>query len=76
MSSPVAHDVAPDHTQIVLPMRDQETTSEEEHGPTAPIVDQPHGDLAATKNFIVTISKALYISDTLVMPLILLIIVE
>ena len=88
MSSPAAHDVAPDHAQIVLPMCDQETTAEEEHGLTALTGDQPHGDLeinfngtpweediwadkenlAATKNFIVTISEALYVSDTLVMP--------
>ena len=88
MSSPAAHDVAPDHAQIVLPMRDQETTAEEEHGPTAPTGDQLHSDLeinfngipweediwvdkedlAAMKNFIVTISKALYVSDTLVVP--------
>ena len=45
MSSPVAHDVAPDQAQIGLPMHDQETTAEEEHGPTAPTGDQPHGEL-------------------------------
>ena len=45
MSSPAAHDVAPDQAQIGLPMHDQETTAEEEHGPTTPTGDQPHGDL-------------------------------
>ena len=50
MSSPAAHDVAPDHAQIVLPMRDQETTVEEEHGLTAPTDDQPLGDLEINFN--------------------------
>ena len=45
MSSPAAHDVAPDQAQIGLPMHDQETTAEEEHGPTALTGDQPHGNL-------------------------------
>ena len=79
MSSPAAHNVAPDQTQkIGLPMPDQETTTKEDHGPSAPTGAQTHGeleidfngtpweediwadkeDLAATKNFIVTISKA------------------
>ena len=80
MSSPAAHDVAPDQAQIGLPMPDQETTAKEDHAET-----QTHGeleidfngmpweediwadkeDLVATKNSIITVSKSLHVSDTL-----------
>ena len=45
MSSPAAHDVAPDQAQLGLPMPDQETTAKEDHGPTAPTGTQTHGEL-------------------------------
>ena len=43
--SPAAHDVAPDQAQIGLLMPDQETTTKEDHGPSAPTGAQTHGKL-------------------------------